>query len=196
MKKNVFILMLIIVLVSCTTTTTPDKYLNRIVVAPDVYTKDTIALKKEVYAFYNLENKIYKKLPNQQRKILNLQIDTLIYGPDNKFVALVLIDSYNKIMAEMNGKYISYDGECVTGSKSDTLRMDNILVSKVSAYSSRSAAKRLLRNNYLRIMSTKKGIYNINDIRFWNTKVWNDSLVKKMKEFYIMQQDSTIETYP
>jgi len=198
MIKSIVIFSLAILLAACSTTT-PKKYLNNAVVSSDVYTKDTIALKKEIYDFYALENKIHKKNPNFERKILRLQIDTLIYGKDNKFVALVLFDDYNKYVKLLNSdkEPVSYTGECVIGYKiNDSIQMSSILVLRTSSDKSRDAAKRLLRNEYLRMLTNKKGVYNINDIRFWDSDVWNFSLVEKTKEFYEKQQDSTIETYP
>ena len=188
----------LILSVSCTTTTTPKKYLNMVVVPPDVYSHDTIQLKKEILAFYDLENKIWKKYPNYQRRILALQIDTLIYGKDHKFAALALFDDYNEYVTMDNPDDIptSYAGECFIGKKEkDTLRITNRLKLRTSG-TKRRAARKLLRDRYLRLIPNNKGVYNINDIRFWDSKVWKEKLVEKTKHFYEMQQDSTIETYP
>jgi len=190
MKKISNILIIVILFVSCTTTT-PKKYLNNVVVSSNIYTKDTIMLKKEVLAFYNLKNKIYAKSPNYQRKILDIRIDTLIYGKDNKFVALILIDDYNKYihMSDSIARHISFAGECVIGKKENNLLyLSNILVLKTFSSKKRELARKGLRNNYFRNISNKRGIYNINDVRFWNSKVWEDNLVERIKKFYLKQQ--------
>ena len=198
MIKSIVIFSLAILLAACSTTT-PKKYLNNVVVSSDVYTKDTIALKKEIYDFYALENKIYEKKKTYKRKILRLQIDTLIYGKDHKFVALALFDDYNESVKyiNLNKEPVSYTAESVIGyKKNDSIQMSSILVLSISSDKSRDVAKKGLRDEKFRMLPNKKGVYNINDIRFWDSNVWNFSLVKKTKEFYKMQQDSIIETYP
>ena len=198
MKKTSILFFFLILFVSCTTTTTPKKYLNSVVVPQEVYADDTIQLKKEILAFYDLENKIWKKQPNYQRHILALRVDTLIYGKDHKFAALLLFDDYNKLVTvdNPNGIPTYYAGECFIGKKeNDTIKIVTILTLRTSG-KKRFSARKLLRNNYLRLLPYNKGVYNINDIRFWDSKVWDDSLVEKTKHFYEMQQDSTIETYP
>ncbi len=198
MKKKIEILLILLLLVTCTTTTTPKKYLNSVVVPPDVYTHDTIQLKKEILAFYDLKNKIWKKYPNQQRRILALRIDTLIYGKDHKFVALALFDDYNEYVTMDNPDDIPtyYGGEAFIGKKeNDAIKITSILTLRTSG-TTRRAARNLLRDRYLRLIPNNKGVYNINDVRFWDSKVWKEKLVEKTKEFYEMQQDSTIETYP
>ena len=196
--KKVEILFILLLLVSCTTTTTPKKYLNSVVVSPEVYTLDTIQLKEKIFAYYDLENKIWKKKPNYQRRILALRVDTLKNGKYHKFAALLLFDDYNKLVTMDNPNDIPtyYAGECFIGKKeNDTIRIATILTLRTSGIK-RFSARKLLRNNYLRLLPDNKGVYNINDIRFWDSKVWDDSLVVKTKRYYEMQQDSTIETYP
>ncbi len=180
-------------------TTTPKKYLNKVIVPLNTYTKDTVVLKKVIFDYYNLENKIWKKHPNLQRKILALRIDTMIYGKDNKFVGLAIFDDYNEYLKKLDSssKPVSYQGECVIGfKKNDTIKITNILGPIITSVESRKDLKKYLRQQFFKTLSLKKNNYNINDVRFWDIDSWKYDKVKKQKDFYLKQQDSTIETSP
>jgi len=192
--KILKLLMISLLLFSCSTTT-KKKHTNNFVVSSENYRNDTIQIKNKLLEFYKLKNKIYYDKPNYQRKILNIKVDTLIYGKDNKFASLILIDEVNKYAK--NDKHISYAGECVIGKKkNDTIILINILTLKTFSSKNRSLAKKGLVNNYLKGKLNIKENYNINDVRFWDSKVWQDSLIIKTKQFYLKQNDSLSKTYP
>lgn len=143
-------------------------------VSKEVYKEDLALLTNAIKAHYDSINNVV--IPEYARNILELKMDTLFYGKDNKIVFLTVLKEENKY-AE---KGISFTGECYIAYKKN--KIENLYRLKYSSGSSESLAEvsEMIRKIYLREMDYIEGKYNINDTRFWNSRVWEEA--EEMKE--------------
>jgi len=117
--------------------------------------------------------RIYSKTP--EGKSLEIYIDTIFYNPNNKIVFLSITKKENQYV--MNDARISYSGECYVGIKeSESKRIKILDQLKYGSTSSEldgfEQVKKSLRKIYLTEVEFIDGRFNINDNRFWTSKVW------------------------
>ncbi|MFC7357070.1 hypothetical protein ACFQO1_05185 [Jejudonia soesokkakensis] len=110
-------------------------------------------------------------------KSLEVYIDTIFYNSDNKIVFLSITKKENKYA--MNDDGISYSGECYIGIKEAESK--KIKIYDRLKYSSTSdeldgfdRVQKSIRKIYLTEMEFIDGRFNINDNRFWTSKVWSE----------------------
>ena len=182
MNRNYyFTLILSMLLGSCSKTSTPKEFINKKTVPLQIYKKDKKHLEKLTH--YRLDSiRIAKeKRGVYYSKVIEVIVDTIFYGPNDKIVYLSIDKSTNKyaiIQNPYNKEGIDYDGYCYIGIKNSKNNSFNILKrlkysvgsSDIGSY---NTVRNSLRRRYLKKMNYIEGRYNINDTRFWNSNVWN-----------------------
>lgn len=118
---------------------------------------------------------IRKTTTQLESRTLEVYIDTIFYNPNDKIVFLSITKKENQYA--MNEAGISYSGECYIGIKDAGSKSIKILDElKYSSSSSEidgfNRVQKSIRNIYLTEMEFIDGRFNINDNRFWNSKVW------------------------
>ena len=173
--KAIVYLILLAFTTSCTkNTSTPEEFINTNKVTKEAYKKDLELLTDAIKAHYDSINNVVN--PRAVSKLVSAKIDTVFYGNSNKIVFLALLtrENYN------TEKGIQYAGECYIGYKKD--RVENLYNLKYSSTSTESLEEvhKIIRKIYFREMKNIEGNYNINDTRFWDSRVWEEA--KEMKE--------------
>jgi hypothetical protein len=155
-------------------TSTPKEFNNNNKVTKKAYENDLVLLTDVIKAHYDSINSVIN--PSTVPKLLGVKIDTLFYSNDNKIVFLGLFTREN----EHAEKGIQYAGECFIAYKKDNV--EDLYKLKYSSTSTKSLEEvsEMIRMIYLREMNYIEGKYNINDNRFWESRVWHEA--KKMKE--------------
>jgi len=159
-------LILIALTTSCTyKTSTPKQFINNNKVAKETYENDLVLLTDAIKAHYDSINSVIN--PSSVNKLLVVKIDTVFYSNDNKIVFLGLLTREN----EHSEKGIQYAGECFIAYKKDNV--ENLYKLKYSSTSTKSLEEvsEMIRMIYLREMNYIEGKYNINDNRFWESRV-------------------------
>lgn len=181
MKYCKFLLIIgLLFTVSCVKkTSTPKEYLNQNKVSEEVYFKDKRILKKAVITYMDSVNMIRK--PKPKSKILSITIDSVFYNSNNKIVLLAIFKRHNPYVQLLNKpEYqngIDYKGKCFIATK-DTINGSIKIIDRLK-YSTGSKesdgyqrVKNKLREIYFQEMNYIDKKYNINDTRFWSSKVW------------------------
>jgi hypothetical protein len=174
MKYFKYILFLFIT-TSCNYTSTPEEFINTVVVPDSIYLKDKHLLNTEFLLFYDSKNSQLPK--NSETGILKSQIDTILYGPNDKMVFLVVYtqkNEYAELLIDVDvGEGVSYLGECfIAKKKKESIRIVSRLVYGTTSIDNSLKAKKLLREIYFREVGLINNKYNINDKRFWDSSVW------------------------
>ena len=179
--KYIILIKFLLLLNSCQgQTSTPDEFLNKNNISINSYKDDIRHLAGATIKYNDSVNKFRK--PKPKSEILNVEIDTVFYGPKGKLTFLSIFKRRNPYVQSLkmkgNEEGIEFKGRCYLAVK-DTVS-NNIQIVKKLKYSAGSneldAYKRVknkLREIYLREMDYIDGRYNINDTRFWNSNVWD-----------------------
>lgn len=109
-------------------------------------------------------------------KTLEIYIDTVFYNKDNKIVFLSITKKENRFATNDDG--ISYLGECYIGTKDSESKKIKILdrLKYSSTSDENDGFEKVQKSNrkiYLTEMEFIDGRFNINDKRFWTSKVWD-----------------------
>jgi hypothetical protein len=167
-------------------TSTPKEYLHYNKVNHDVYTKDSI------YILSVLNNMVVNNIPPFKSKHFDnstyVYIDTLIYSPDNKRLALWIItkNSNTKLISTNNKTGYHYNGNCMYASRGDLSANWNVYERSFFEVhflkSPIDVRKELFLYSFIYKSTFKRTdnmpIYNINDIRFWTEITWDESILK------------------
>ena len=122
-----------------------------------------------------------------------LIIDSIIYSPDFNRLAIFLITKNSTSKQLMPNKEYEwyYEATCYLGQReNDTIRLNWIGPSFTNSYDKQEVSS-LIRESCLTNFATKDTIgaftykYNMNDIRFWNSSIWQEMEEKRerRKEF-------------
>jgi hypothetical protein len=181
------IFLLVIVLCSCCkrqSTITPNEYLYCNKVTPALYSKDSTYINEVLYGM--LVNNIPPFTSKSFDSTSIVFIDTLIYGPDYKRLALWVItkNSNSKLLNSTNNRY-QYNGNCMYASRPDTSskwRVHERSFFNVTFFKNPVEVKEELSLYSFRFKATFKrtdsiSTYNINDIRFWTEITWDESIL-------------------
>ena len=161
-------------ILSCKKTSTPKEYLNQYGIKHSEYEND----KKYLVNLTKLSHdSIRASSATPEGKSLEVYIDTIFYNPHNKVVFLSITKKENQYA--MNKEGISFSGECYIGIK-DT-KSKNIKITDRLKYITTSSendgfdwVQKSVRNIYLTEMEFIDNRFNINDNRFWTSKVWKN----------------------
>jgi len=160
--------------------TTPIKYRNYSKVQPEIYGKH------EKYLFGYIRSIIGKGIEpfnvKEYDSLTEVFIDTIIYSPSKNKLAFFVIakNSNDKLLSGGNRNEFHYDAHCFIGHIS--LNDEIFDISWLSAYNlSRyenleSASYRIRELHFQEFNETRnpKAKYNLDDIRFWDSEVWNN----------------------
>ncbi|KIO52867.1 hypothetical protein [Flavobacterium hibernum] len=173
--KILFYSMLLIFIVSCQSkTSTPEEFINVNKVKKDVYKKDLSLLTVAIKVYYDSINSVLN--PRYVTTLLGAKIDTVFYGNNGKIVFLALLTKKN----EYAEKGMQYEGECYIAYKRNNIEFFDKLKYSSTSTESLEKASEMIRRIYLGEMNNIEGKYNINDTRFWDSRVWQEA--KEMKE--------------
>lgn len=173
--KILFYSMLLIFIVSCQSkTSTPEDFINVNKVKKEVYKKDLSLLTVAIKAYYDSINSVVN--PRYVTTLLGAKIDTVFYGNNEKIVFLALLTKKN----EHAEKGMQYEGECYIAYKRNNIEFFDKLKYSSTSTESLEKASEMIRRIYLGEMNYIEGKYNINDTRFWDSRVWQEA--KEMKE--------------
>lgn len=173
--KILFYSMFLIFTVSCAQkTSTPEEFINTNKVPKEVYEKDLSLLTDAIKTYYDSINSVVN--PHYVTKLLSAKIDTVFYGNDDKIVFMALLTKKN----EYTEKGIQYAGECYIVYKKN--KIESLYQLKYSSTSTESLEEvsEMIKRIYLGEMNYIEGKYNINDTRFWDSRIWEEA--KEMKE--------------
>lgn len=173
--KILFYSVFLIFAVSCAQkTSTPEEFINTNKVSKEVYEKDLSLLSDAIKVYYDSINNVVN--PRYVTELLGAKIDTVFYGNDDKIVLLTILTKKN----EYAEKDIQYAGECYIAYKRNKIEILYQLKYSSTSTESLEKASEMIRRIYLREMNYIDGEYNINDTRFWDSRVWE--VAKEMKE--------------
>ncbi|WP_194775943.1 hypothetical protein [Pararhodonellum marinum] len=176
------ILSITFLIFSCSNTTTPDEYLNDFKILDDeTYAHDISIMANSIMDFYDSIRLVTVAKGGKKSKTVEIIVDTVFYGPDNKVVFLALRKVENIFVINNDQKKpfeITYSGECYIGIKNGSNNKISDLRKLKYSVTSRSYedAKRRLETMYLKEMKDIEDMYNINDKRIWNILVWENLL--------------------
>lgn len=159
--------------ISCTKTSTPIEFLNDFQIDEMEYQSDLKQLEQLTWKRFDSIRNTYKTPKGES---IEIYIDTVFYSKDDKVVFLSILKQENPY-AYNNNEGISYIGNCfIASKKSKSIRILNKL-----KYSSTSdevdgfvRVQKSIREIYLREMEFLDGRFNINDDRFWKSKIWEN----------------------
>ena len=171
--RVIFFNILLFFVSSCVqNTSTPEKYRNKSTVQKNVYVNDVESI-KAVLASY-LDSLDVTRKPKPKSKLLSIEIDTIFYGPKEKITFLYLSKKKNPYVIN-NKDSLQFIGGCIIAkkiNKDNSIKIIDELKYKITTSEMSNNISRELRTMYLREMGYIKGRYNINDNRFWESKVW------------------------
>ncbi|QMU63340.1 MAG: hypothetical protein GKR88_02965 [Flavobacteriaceae bacterium] len=204
--NRIIIFLIILVFYSCEwKTSTPEKYLNKNEVSKGKYKEDVKNLKELTLHFLDSIGNVTK--PKSKVSNLETSIDTIFYGNDNKIVFLAITKMFNPYVKLKTGEEyqdgIDYDGGCFIGKKDSVNGNIKIIYRvKYSVGSDESDGYLRVKNKlgeiYFREMEYIDGRYNINDMRFWDSKVWEEAEImkQKWKSYEEMKKKNPKNVYP
>ena len=181
MIKKIISLIVVLSFISCNKTSTPKEYLHQSRISFDEYKKDVRILEELTLARLDSIRDYHNEKGIYSAKSVKVIIDTIFYeSSSNKIVYLCIEKIKNKyatIQDPENKEGIEYDGECYIEKKDIT--NNTFIILKNLKYSTSSPgvdgypyALKTLRLMYFREMNYIDKKYNINDTRFWNSRVW------------------------
>ena len=161
---------------SCTSLTTPKEFLNNVAIEKQTYRTDSLLIMRQLYqSLKKHEDFFYSK---EFYDYTELVIDTIIYNRELSKVAVLVITknpTSRQLMPNNTAKWY-YNGTCYIGVRkkdafnlgwqgpSFTNSIDRIDLSK--------DMREVYFTQLAGLSSTRKKLYNINDIRFWNLPIW------------------------
>lgn len=135
-----------------------------------IYKIDTLALRHFDGQQYNdsIDRQWAIDLPMKNIKYLQHQIDTIVYKPNDslKFAGLLI----SKIQSKTDSNQINYFGNGFICEKDSDILKFNIKGYRVTNSYSYKDCSFYMRKLYFQEMGKKNSIYNLDDIRFWNSK--------------------------
>ena len=183
MRKKIYIILfftIILISSSCSKTSTPKEFLYKTNTPTIIYQRDVKKLTSLTKKRFDSIRIADEKEGIYSSKVIEIIIDTIFYGSDNKIVYLSIDKSknkYAKIQDPKNKEGIQYDGECFIGERDKV--HNTFIILKNLKYSVSSSGTdgyeyvlKTLREMYFREMGYIDKRYNINDTRFWDSDVW------------------------
>ncbi len=178
--NNILILIVFLISSSCSKTSTPKEFLYKTNIPTITYQRDVKKLTALTQSWLDSIRIVKEKKGVYSSKTLEVVIDTIFYGTNNKIAYLVVNKSKNKYAKTQdlkNKEGIQYNGECFIGERDSVHK--TFIISKNLKYSVSSSdmdgyeyVLKTLREMYFREIGYIDKRYNINDIRFWDSDVW------------------------
>lgn len=167
---------------------TPKEFLSHTVIRREDYTKDSIALIKQLnFLLLKQEDFFHNKAYFDSTQLI---IDSILYSPDfNKLAVFVITKNptHRQLVPDNNYDWY-YDATCYLGVRqNDTISLSWIGPSFTNSYD-RSELSSIIRDSYFTDFATKDtaGLhtykYNLNDTRFWGCSIWKEIEDKKIKK--------------
>ena len=174
--KYLLVISILLILNSCNgQTSTPEEFLNSNKIDSKIYKNNRMTFKKSSLSYLDSLNN--SKTPKPKSDILNINIDTVFYGPNGKVAILYILkktNPYVELVNQDNEGGIQYSGGCLIGQKNgeNSFEIFKKLKYNVTSVENKKVVSNKLRIIYLRELGLMDNRYNINDIRFWDSNVW------------------------
>jgi hypothetical protein len=142
------------------------------------YKNDSIIITQKLKKFLkNHEQSFYAKTYNEGTDLI---IDSILYSPDgSKIVVLVITKSLTsrELVSDDTHPYY-YDGYCYFGFRKNDIFDLQWYENSYTSFNDFVELSETLRDYYFRKFASKNKIasapsYNLNDVRFWNSSIWN-----------------------
>ena len=184
---GIIFLVTFVFFVCCKTqnTSTPKEYMYFSKVNPDTYTKDSIYIHGILLEM--VVNNIQPFKPKSFDINTQVFLDTLIYSPDSKRLAIWVItkNSNSKLLYPKDKDGYYYNGNCMYASRSDSSNVWRIHeygfygIDFSKSYKVVRDELSLYSFHYRSTFKRTDSIptYNINDIRFWKEITWEESIL-------------------
>lgn len=182
---------------------TPKEFLNHAVINKEDYNKDSLEIISQLkVSLLNHEDFFNNKAYFDSTQLI---IDSIIYSPGfNKLAVFVMTKNptYRQLMPDKNYKWY-YEATCYLGVRqNDSISLSWIGPSFTNSYN-RSELSDIIRDSYFADFATKDTVglytykYNLNDIRFWDSSIWQEIEDKKhkKKEFEVEKKNHPENIY-
>jgi hypothetical protein len=150
--------------------------------------KDSIAILDSLNNFLEKKSEAFYSLENNEFESVKLHIDKILYSPQcERFIVFVIIQDtianfLDPLGLNKDFKDYTFEGNCFIGQKDNDLIKDIewfrlINVGSCKSYNDASKFLETLYYDELSSYRTSKGeskYYNVNDIRFWECKIWEN----------------------
>lgn len=167
---------------------TPKEFLNQVVPDPEIYSKDSIQLLRQLRGYLGEhEQSFHSKTYFDSTELI---IDTILYNNAfNKLAVFVLAKNptYRQLIPDKNHDWY-YDAYCYLGIKrplSDTFELKWLKNFYPINWYDKAEISSLIRDMYFTEFGTLKDTsgaysykYNLNDKRFWDCPVWDKYFLK------------------
>lgn len=131
--------------------------------------KDVNALRKKTNEY--LDSVMISKNPPSKSKIMEIRVDTIFYGSDNKICYLALIKRHNPYITQTDKS--EFIGKAFIGYKNTRdFFIEGLLKYSVTGAGSYEVASKSLREIYLRELDYIDGQVSIDDSLFWKSHLW------------------------
>jgi hypothetical protein len=151
---------------------------------------DSIAILDSLNDFLEQKSEAFYYLKNDSFGLVQLHIDKILYSPKcERFIVFVIIQDtianfLDPLGLNKDFKDYKFEGLCFVGQKDNNLIKDiewfqQQNVGSCKSYNDASELLEILYYDELSSYRTSKGeaiYYNVNDIRFWECKVWKNYL--------------------
>jgi len=178
-------------------TDTPREFLNHTVVSKKDYFKDSVEIWDKLRSsLLSREDFFSNRAYFDSTEVI---IDSIVYSPDLKKIAAIVIvknPTYRQLMPDKKYDWY-YDATCYLGIKQN----DTITISWLGPVYTNSYNKQNISNDIreacFRTFVTKDSVgpnaykYNLNDIRFWDSKIWKEIEEKRIRNHALSQPSPT-----
>ncbi|HTN38483.1 MAG TPA: hypothetical protein VL053_15490 [Arachidicoccus sp.] len=162
-------------------TKTPKEFLNQTVIGKDSYSKDSAQLVKQLKVL--LSNKVGFFNDSFYSDSTVLIVDTIVYSPKKDKLAFNIITqnpTAKQLVPDRDFKWY-FDAATFIGiGDSSEFILQRIGSSYTNSRDLRSLSKEIRQNRFDRFITQNKKDdyeYNLNDVRFWNSLIWESLIV-------------------
>lgn len=167
---------------------TPKEFLNHTVIKQESYIKDSVQIIRQLQvSLINHEDFFNNKAYFDSTQLI---IDTILYSPDfNRLAVFVMVKNptYRQLVPDRNYDWY-YEATCYLGIRQkDSISLNWIGPSFTNSYN-KTELSNIMRDSYFTNFATKDTVglytykYNLNDIRFWDSNIWEEVQNKRLKK--------------
>jgi hypothetical protein len=166
---------------------TPKEFLNHTKIGKESYSKDSVRIVFKMEEFIKKhEESFYSKEYYDATKI---RIDTILYSPDFKKLAVFVISKnpiYKQLMPNKEYKWY-YDGSCYIGNRENDKININWIGPLYTNYYDINSLSKIIREDFFKKHASdtdnngNENIYNLDDTRYWDKSLDWQNLEQRRK---------------
>ncbi len=168
---------------------TAKKYQNKTILDKSIYTKDSLYLIQLVKGLISYNIRPFRP-ENQFDSLTQIEIDTILYSPDTlKMTAFIVTknaNGKNPYMERPPGFH--YNADFVLGFRASTDSLWRIIPTSILSMNYYKNKEKMLKRYheyfFREVKATPKFEYNLDDIRFWHSSIWEMELKAKSDYYY------------